>query len=172
MDQPTSFDTLLSPQARDLARKLLECADAGDHSIATAESCTGGLLSTLLTDLQGLSHRFECGFVVYSDDAKVQLLGVSRDLLDRDGAVSRSVAIAMAESAVARSAASIALSVTGFAGPGGDCDEEGLVHFAVAVDGAPTGHHEAHYGAIGRDGVRARALEEGLDLLLAAVHSR
>lgn len=167
-----SLDVLLSDKARSLARQLLKDADDRGMLVATAESCTGGLLSTILTGLPGLSHSFECGFVVYSDEAKTRLLGVPPALVARCGAVSRQVALAMAEQALERGAADVALAITGFAGPGDDSeDEEGLVHLAVALREQPTRHSEQHFGPLGRDGVRQRALEVGLELLHEAIGS-
>ena len=171
-ESAASLDLLLSSRARSLARELLRAADDRNMRVATAESCTGGLLSTILTGLPGLSHSFECGFVVYSDEAKTRLLGVSPDLVRRSGAVSREVAIAMAELALDRGGADVALAITGFAGPGDDeTDEEGLVHLAVALRSAPVAHIEEHFGRLGRDGVRQRALEVGLELLNRAICS-
>src|SRR3546814_7275302 len=97
--------------------------------LATAESCTGGLLASLLTDVEGASHAFERGFVVYSEKAKCELLGIQQADITHCGAVSRTVAIAMAKGSIHSSEADIALSITGFAGDG---DEPGLVHFACA----------------------------------------
>src|SRR6059058_2400045 len=101
-------------------------------SIATAESCTGGMLAALLTDIQGASHGFDRGFVTYTKESKTQLLGIEPSLLDQNDAVSEVVARAMAEGALKRSSADIAIGVTGFAGPAGPGKEEGLVHFGLA----------------------------------------
>jgi nicotinamide-nucleotide amidase len=100
--------------------------------IATAESCTGGMLAALLTDIEGCGHGFDRGFVTYSKAAKQDLLAISSDLLDRNDAVSEAVARAMAEGALNRSEANIAIGITGFAGPAGPDCEEGLVHIALA----------------------------------------
>ncbi len=137
--------------------------------IATAESCTGGMLAALLTDIEGCGHGFDRGFVTYSKDAKHDLLGIDRGLLDRNEAVSETVARAMAEGALHRSDADIAIGVTGFAGPAGDGCEEGLVHFAVARRGRATIHREKHFGAIGRGGVRVESLKVMLNMLEQAV---
>jgi len=136
--------------------------------VAVAESCTGGLLASLLTDLAGCSHAFDRGFVVYSNDAKVQMLGVSRVVLEREGAVSEPVARAMACAALDRSDAHVALAITGFAGPAGPDDEPGLVHFAVATRGGVT-HVRREYGDAGRGPVRVACLEEALRLLAGAL---
>lgn len=144
--------------------RLLQRACDVDLKLATAESCTGGLLASLLTDVQGCSHAFERGFVTYTEEAKQEMLGVAADLLEKHGAVSEPVARAMAEGALARSAADIAVSITGFAGPTEE-GEEGLVHFACARRGQVTRHREAHYGAIGRGGVRIESLKAAAEMI-------
>lgn len=133
--------------------------------LASAESCTGGLLASVLTDVEGMSHAFERGFVVYTDNAKSQLLGVSADLIDREGAVSRPVAIAMAEGGIARSDADICLAVTGFSGPGRPDDEPGLVHFACQRRGSDVQHREEHFGDIGRGETRIACLRVALEMI-------
>lgn len=148
-----------------LAKEVLERAHEVSLSVATAESCTGGLLAALLTDVEGLSHVFDRGFVVYSNPAKCDLLGIERRLVDDCGAVSREVAEAMAKGTLARSNAAIALSITGFAGPAGPDDEEGLVHFFAAHANGDSRHREEHFGAIGRDPVRLAALETALEMM-------
>lgn len=157
---------MMFSDARALARKILELADRKGLCLATAESCTGGLLATLLTDVPGVSHCFECGFVVYSDDSKSQLLGIPRDLIEQHGAVSRAIACEMACRALANSNAHAALAVTGFAGPAGEADEEGLVFIAVVTSSGHLDHEEHHFGPIGRDGVRDLTAMNGLSLLL------
>ena len=139
------------------ARALLERAVDADLSFVVAESCTGGLLASLLTDVEGASHAFERGFVVYSEAAKCELLGVAKTQIERCGAVSREVALAMAEGALASSQADIALAVTGFAGAAGPADEPGLVHFACIRKGRPPVHREEHFGDIGRARCASRA---------------
>ena len=138
-------------------------------TIVTAESCTGGMLAALLTDIEGASHGFERGFVTYSEESKSELLGIDQDVLKKNEAVSEVVARAMAEGALARSPADIALGVTGFAGPAGPEHEEGLVHIALARRGAPTVHRVEHFGAVGRGGVRMKSLEVMLDILEQAL---
>lgn len=132
--------------------------------IATAESCTGGMLAALLTDIEGASHGFERGFVAYTEQSKTDLLGIDPQVLAKNEAVSEVVARAMAEGALARSNADIALGVTGFAGPAGE-HEQGLVHMALARRGKPTLHREEHFGAIGRGPVRVNALKVMLNML-------
>lgn len=149
----------------DLAKAVLQTAKQRERTVATAESCTGGLLAALLTDVEGLSHVFDRGFVVYSDEAKCDLLGIERQLVDNCGAVSREVALAMAKGALARSGADVALAITGFAGPGDEKDEEGLVHFAAGHANGELRHREEHFGAIGRDPVRLAALETALVMM-------
>jgi nicotinamide-nucleotide amidase len=155
----------LDEQAERLMHRV---CDAG-LTIATAESCTGGMLAALLTDIEGAGHGFDRGFVTYSKDAKRDLLGIPNDVLDRNEAVSEAVARAMAEGALARSKAQLALGVTGFAGPAGPGHEEGLVHFALARRGRPTVHREEHFGAVGRGRVRVNSLKVMLEMLEQAL---
>src|SRR3546814_7151626 len=108
--------------------RLLEKACARELTLATAESCTGGMLASLLTDVEGCAHVFERGFVTYTDESKAEMLGIPLDLIKQEGAVSRAVAIAMAEAALERSKAHVALSVTGYADTG---EEPGLVHLEI-----------------------------------------
>ena len=133
--------------------------------VATAESCTGGMLAALLTDIEGAGHGFERGFITYSKAAKTELLGIEPELLDRNDAVSEPVARAMAEGALARSKAHVAIGITGFAGPAGDGCEEGLVHIALARRDGATLHRAEHFGAIGRGPVRVKSLDVMLDML-------
>lgn len=144
--------------------RVLKTACSKELRLATAESCTGGLLASLLTDVSGCSHAFERGFVVYTEEAKTQMLGVSPAVLEEHTAVSEPVARAMAEGALDRSPADIAVAITGYAGPAGD-EEEGLVHFACARRGRDTIHREAHYGAIGRGGVRLECLKAATEMI-------
>ena len=164
-----TLDPALPPEVQERAEKVLALAHDKDLSLATAESCTGGLLAALLTDVPGLSHVFERGFVVYSKQAKCDLLGIAREKVDHCGAVSKEVALEMAQGALRNSEADVAVSITGFAGPGGEDDEEGLVHFACARRGGETCHREEHFGAIGRDGVRIASLEAALEMIEQAL---
>lgn len=147
------------------AEAVLQILCEGELRLATAESCTGGLVAALLTDIEGCSHAFERGFVTYSDAAKQELLDVPAEMLETHGAVSEPVAVAMAEGALRRSEAHLAVSVTGFAGPGGPGDEEGLVHFALAREGRNTVHRVQSFGALGRDAIRQRSLGTILEML-------
>ena len=160
-----TLDPILPEDLSRKARAVLDLACDRELPLNTAESCTGGLLAALLTDVPGCSHIFERGFVAYSDDAKCDLLLVDRGQIERCGAVSREVAEAMAKGALARSGKGIGVAITGFAGPGGDYDEEGLVHFACGRFEGQISHREEHFGAIGRDGVRIAALAVALDML-------
>ncbi|MBV8797420.1 MAG: CinA family protein [Hyphomicrobiales bacterium] len=137
---------------------------------ATAESCTGGLIAGLLTEVPGSSTVLERGFVVYSNAAKQELLGVPAETLASHGAVSRETAIAMAEGGLRASRAEVAVSVTGIAGPDGGSATKpvGLVHFACARRGRPTVAREERFGDIGREAVRLASVKVGLDLLEAA----
>lgn len=145
--------------------RVLQAACDGGLKLAAAESCTGGLLASVLTDVEDLSHAFERGFVVYTDEAKAELLGIPADLIDREGAVSRPVAIAMAKGGIARSAADICLAVTGFSGPAGPDDEPGLVHFACQRRGRDVRHREEHFGDIGRGATRIACLRVALEMI-------
>jgi nicotinamide-nucleotide amidase len=164
-----TLSAILPDRVERAARALLERACDTDLSFVAAESCTGGLLASLLTDVEGASRAFERGFVVYSEAAKCELLGVAQADIDRCGAVSREVAIAMAQGALASSHADIALSITGFAGPAGPDDEPGLVHFACCRKGRSVVHREEHFGDIGRGAVRVASLAVALEMMLAAL---
>ncbi|HEY1943560.1 MAG TPA: CinA family protein [Roseiarcus sp.] len=149
------------------ARALLDaCRDRG-LKIAAAESCTGGLISALLTEIPGSSAVVERGFVVYSNDAKQEMLGVSPDVLAAHGAVSEQTARAMALGALAHSLAQVAVSVTGVAGPDGGSAEKpvGLVHFACAQRGGATVALERRFGAQSRGAIRLASVETALSLL-------
>jgi nicotinamide-nucleotide amidase len=151
------------------AERLMHAICDRKLKIATAESCTGGMLAALLTDIEGCGHGFDRGFVTYSKEAKRDLLGIEPEVLDHNDAVSEAVAGAMAEGALKRSDAEIAIAVTGFAGPGGPGCEEGLVHFALARRGAPTVHRVEHFGTVGRGAVRVNSLKVMLNMLEQAL---
>lgn len=140
--------------------------------LATAESCTGGLVAAAITDLAGASHVFDCGFVTYSNAAKTELLGVRPATLASHGAVSEQVAAEMAQGALDRSDAQIAISVTGIAGPGGsDHKPEGRVCFGLAHGGKLL-TETREFGALGRGAVRAGAVQHALAMLLVASSAR
>lgn len=150
---------------------LLDRARAAGVMIATAESCTGGLIAGLLTEIAGSSDVVDRGFVTYSNAAKTDMLGVPAALIDAHGAVSEPVARAMAEGALARSRAAVAVAVTGIAGPGGGSAEKpvGLVHFAVARTGQPTMHAEHRFGDVGRAAVRTATVETAVAMMAEAL---
>lgn len=152
------------------AGTLLSLARSHGAVIATAESCTGGLIAGAITEVAGASDIFDRGFVTYSNAAKVAMLGVSEATLATHGAVSEAVAREMAEGALARSGATLAVAVTGIAGPGGsEHKPEGRVCFGLAREGAPTRVETVDYGARGRSAVREATVEHALDLLIAAL---
>jgi nicotinamide-nucleotide amidase len=148
-------------------RALLARCKAEKLTIATAESCTGGLIAAALTAIPGSSAVVDRGFVTYSNEAKTEMLGVPGDLIARRGAVSADVARAMAEGALKHSKADLAVAVTGIAGPDGGSAEKpvGLVHIAAARRGGARLHEEMRYGDIGRDNVRFETVASALALL-------
>jgi nicotinamide-nucleotide amidase len=149
----------------DLTNRILEEACRRELKLATAESCTGGLLASLLTDVPGCSHAFERGFVTYTEEAKREMLAVPADVLETDGAVSERCARAMAEGALANSKADIAIAVTGFADDSTEPDKPGgLVHFAAARRGGPTLHRKEEFGPLGRAEVRLQCLRVSLEM--------
>jgi nicotinamide-nucleotide amidase len=152
-----------------LAVRLLELGRARGLLIATAESCTGGLVAAALTDIAGSSDVFERGFVTYSNAAKEELLGVPAAALAAHGAVSRETAQAMAQGALAHSRADLAVAITGVAGPGGGTADKpvGLVHFAAAARDGRLVHREERFGDIGRTEVRSRSVTVALEMLAA-----
>ncbi|PRX37810.1 nicotinamide-nucleotide amidase [Meinhardsimonia xiamenensis] len=149
---------------------ILELARARSAMIATAESCTGGMVAVALTELPGSSDVFERGFVTYSNDAKIELLGVRADTLAAHGAVSEEVAAEMVAGALTRSRAALAVSITGIAGPGGsEHKPEGRVCFGLMWREAAPVTQTVEFGALGRASVRAAARDHALALLLAAL---
>ncbi|MFO1012361.1 MAG: CinA family protein [Caulobacteraceae bacterium] len=163
-----ALDAALPPDLDDLAHQVVQEACDRRLKLVTAESCTGGLLASLLTDIPGCSHAFERAFVTYSAEAKSEMLGVPAPLLASEGAVSRAVAIAMAEGALARSKGDMAVSITGFTEANPETGQDGgLVHFAAARHGTPTLWRRIRFGDIGRAEVRLGCLETGLQLFQA-----
>jgi len=150
-----------------LAAEILDRARAKGDLITTAESCTGGLVSAALTAVAGSSDVFDRGFVTYSNTAKSEMLGVPYWLIEKHGAVSEDVARAMAGGALTHSNASLAVAVTGIAGPGGGTAEKpvGLVHFAAGRPDGPMHHERVVFGDLGRAEVRRRSVERALSLL-------
>jgi nicotinamide-nucleotide amidase len=155
-----------------LAEETLAAARARGLKIATAESCTGGLVAAALTAIAGSSDVFERGFVTYSNEAKAQMLGVDPRLIAGHGAVSPETAEAMARGALAQARADLAVAVTGIAGPGGGSVQKpvGLVYFGTA-SAAGLSVVEVRFGDIGRDAVRADSVRRALRLLLALVQA-
>ena len=152
-----------------LASQVFEKLSVHGLKLATAESCTGGMVAAAITDIAGSSAIFDRGFVTYSNAAKTDMLSVPADLIDEFGAVSEEVARAMAQGALKHSLADISIAITGVAGPGGGTAEKpvGLVHFAVAT------HHNAiakvqRFGNLTRSEIRERATQFGLEMVLAA----
>jgi nicotinamide-nucleotide amidase len=154
--------------ARALSRSLLDLCRMRKLTIATAESCTGGLVAGALTDIPGSSDVIDRGFVTYSNDAKRVMLGVKATTLATFGAVSKETATAMAVGALEKAGVDLAVSITGIAGPGGATPGKpvGLVHFAVAARDGRILHRECRFGAIGRSAVRQRSVVEALRMLL------
>ena len=149
------------------AETLITQARAAGLLVATAESCTGGLIAGLLTEIAGSSHVLERGFVTYSNAAKQEILDVPAEVIASQGAVSESVARAMAEGALAHSRADIVVAVTGVAGPGGGTVEKpvGLVHFAAIRRGRATLAEARRFGDLGRHAVRRETVAHALDLI-------
>jgi nicotinamide-nucleotide amidase len=161
---------LFPPRSVDLARELLAACEKRKLRLATAESCTGGLVIACLTEIPGSSNVVERGYVTYDNDAKAELLGVPVALLERLGAVSEEVAKAMAEGALARAGASLAIATTGIAGPGGATPTKpvGLVHIAVASRLQGT-RHERHLLTGDRAAIRLATVDAALELALASL---
>lgn len=159
-----ALDGAIPARVDELAQLVLREACERGLRLSAAESCTGGLLASLLTDIPGRSHAFERGFVTYTHEAKHEMLGVPIAVLETEGAVSEAAARAMAEGALAHSHADVAVSITGFAesGPG---QPAGLVHFAAAREGRPTRHKVMTFGDIGRAALRIQALETALTMM-------
>jgi nicotinamide-nucleotide amidase len=155
------------PDLRRAAIRVLELCRARKLLVATAESCTGGLVAAALTEIAGSSDVVDCGLVTYSNEAKQKLLGVPAAILTRHGAVSPETALAMAEGALQRSQADIAVSITGIAGPGGGSKQKpvGLVYFAAASRDGRQLARRRRFGKIGRSRVRRRSVAVALALL-------
>ena len=158
------FDDDLRARAEDLVLRL---RTAG-LMLATAESCTGGLVAGLLTEVPGSSAVLERGFVTYSNEAKTELLGVPAETIAGHGAVSRETAAAMAAGTLRHARAALAVSITGIAGPGGGSPDKpvGLVHFAFAARSGRTDERVLRFGDLGRTGIRRAAVLEALDLVV------
>jgi nicotinamide-nucleotide amidase len=159
---------VIDAETRALSARVLDACRARGWMLATAESCTGGLVAGALTEIAGSSDVVDRGFVTYSDAAKMAMLGVPEATLRQYGAVSRQTALAMASGALARAEVDLTVAITGIAGPGGGSSEKpvGLVHFATATKDGGLAHREKRYGDIGRSEVRRLAVLEALNMLL------
>ncbi len=164
---------LLPAEMDELARRVIEENRAAGRRLAVAESCTGGLVAAALTEIAGSSDVFETGFVTYSNEAKVELLGVSAEVIETFGSVSVATAWAMARGALERSRADVAVAITGIAGPAGGSDRKpvGTVVFALAERGADPANivaDQKEFGDLGRAGIRLQATLCALELFLPA----
>jgi nicotinamide-nucleotide amidase len=157
----------MSEDLRAAAKALLDACRLRGLKVATAESCTGGLVAGALTDIAGSSDVVDRGFVTYSNEAKQQMLGVPADTIEKHGAVSRETAEAMARGALGNANADLAVAITGIAGPGGGSPDKpvGLVHFAAASRNGKLTHKEMRYGDLGRIGVRRKSVLQALLML-------
>ncbi|MBT9370199.1 CinA family protein [Rhizobium sp. CSW-27] len=162
-----------APDMLESAAAIVRLYAAEGKRIATAESCTGGLIAGVLTEIAGSSAVVDRGFVTYSNEAKTDLLGVMPTTLDHFGAVSRETALQMARGALFRSRAHSAIAVTGIAGPGGGSTDKpvGLVHLAAMSRDGRLFHREMRYGDLGRDGVRTATVRTALALLADLVQA-
>lgn len=153
------------------ARQVIELCHSHGLTLATAESCTGGLIAACLTDVPGASSVFDRGFITYSNQAKTELLGVPTELIDQHGAVSEQVAREMAQGALVRAKTSIAVSVTGIAGPDGGTAEKpvGLVHIACARFEHPTVHTKCLFGPLTRKQIRLATVETAFALIVQQI---
>ena len=150
----------------DLAKEVFDLASINKELITSAESCTGGMLSSAITEIPGSSAIFECGFVTYSNNSKVKLLSVNENTLNYHGAVSEEVAGEMAIGALNNSQASLAISITGIAGPGGSIKKpEGMVCFSIAIKNEIKLTETKNWGPLGRNRIRQTATLHGLQLL-------
>jgi nicotinamide-nucleotide amidase len=155
------------------AQRLITALGDAGLKLVTAESCTGGLIAGLLTEIPGSSAVVDRGFITYSNAAKSEMLGIAPALIVQHGAVSGAVAAAMAEGGLSRSAAHIAVSVTGVAGPSGGTVAKpvGLVYLAVAQSKTSTVVREHHFGDLGRQGIRLSSIDAALDLVTSALNA-
>jgi nicotinamide-nucleotide amidase len=153
---------MLPPETLEQAELLLAILQSRQITLATAESCTGGLVAGAITEVPGSSAVLDRGFVTYSNEAKNEMLGIEMALIEEKDAVSKEVAIAMAEGALANSRAHIALAITGFADAG---DEPGLVHFGCARAGRATAHREEHFGPVGRGATRVECMRVAVEMM-------
>lgn len=153
-----------------MAARIIAAFGTRGLTLATAESCTGGLIVGALTEISGSSAVVDRGFVTYSNQAKIDLLGIRPETLERHGAVSRQTAVEMVEGALSRSGCDVAVAVTGIAGPSGGTEEKpvGLVHLAARSRNGALLHREMRYGEIGRSEIRLATVRTALDMLIEA----
>ncbi len=161
---------MIDDEIRALAKRVIDDFAVRHLTVATAESCTGGLVAGALTEIPGSSAVVLCGFITYSNEAKHRMLGLPKDILERHGAVSRETAEAMAQGALRNSDAILSVAITGIAGPGGGSADKpvGLVHFGAARRGGKSIAREMRFGDIGRSEVRRRSVLVALDMLREA----
>lgn len=161
--------SLFPADIEELARQIIADFTARGVMVSTAESCTGGLIAGSLTEIAGSSAVVDRGFVTYTNQAKIDMLGVGAETLTTFGAVSRQTALQMAHGALFRSRADFAVAVTGIAGPGGGSADKpvGLVHLAAKSRGGKILHHEKRYGEIGRAEIRLATVKTALEMLVA-----
>ncbi|KAA3504183.1 MULTISPECIES: CinA family protein [Rhizobium/Agrobacterium group] len=161
--------SLFPADIEELARQIIADFTARGFMVSTAESCTGGLIAGSLTEIAGSSAVVDRGFVTYTNQAKMDMLGVGAETLTTFGAVSRQTALQMAHGALFRSRADFAVAVTGIAGPGGGSADKpvGLVHLAAKSRGGKILHHEKRYGEIGRAEIRLATVKTALEMLVA-----
>ena len=165
--------SLFPPEIEEKAAAIIAYYKARGLMVSTAESCTGGLIAGVLTEIPGSSAVVDRGFVTYTNEAKAELLGVSAATLAAFGAVSQEMALQMAHGALYRSRADVAVAVTGIAGPGGGSEEKpvGLVHLAARARTGKLIHREMRYGDIGRSKVRLATVSTALDILMEAIQA-
>ncbi len=165
--------TLLDAGISHQAIELFELCLKYDVVITTAESCTGGLIAACLTEIAGSSAIFDRGFVTYSNEAKMEMLGVKSTTLEQFGAVSRQIALEMAAGALENSNANLSIAVTGIAGPSGGTPEKpvGLVHIAVNLDGEAV-HQECHFGPQTRHEIRSETVRRALEMSTEMMRKR
>ena len=162
--------SIFPPEIIRKAEQIIADFSSRGMMVATVESCTGGLIAGVLTEVPGSSAVVDRGFVTYTNEAKADMLGVSPATLEAYGAVSKETALQMVHGALFRSRATVAVAVTGVAGPGGGSAEKpvGLVHLAAKNRSGTILHREMRYGDIGRDKVRLATVETALDMLVEA----
>ncbi|MDE1158745.1 MAG: CinA family protein [Neorhizobium sp.] len=162
--------SLFPPETEALAKRIITEFSARGLMVSTAESCTGGLIAGALTEISGSSAVVDRGFVTYTNDAKLDLIGVSPETIEASGAVSQETALQMAHGALYRSRAAVSVAVTGIAGPGGGSADKpvGLVHLSAQSRSGIILHREMRYGDIGRAAVRLATVQTALEMLIEA----